>query len=95
MTINRELPRYRCHKEVWALKIKSIEHLPNPEPGRCAAASYGAVLTPEDGRYAPFEVSDDYMMKHRPQAGGYYVLYQGGYQSYSPADAFEGGYTPI
>lgn len=26
---------------------------------------------------------------------GYYVVYDGGYKSFSPAEAFEGGYTKI
>ena len=33
--------------------------------------------------------------KHDPQAGGYYVVYADGYQSFSPAQAFEEGYTRI
>ena len=35
------------------------------------------------------------MNKHAPQPGGYFVLYEGGYTSWSPADAFEAGYTPV
>lgn len=30
-----------------------------------------------------------------PAAGGYYVVYEDGYQSYSPAKAFEDGYAPV
>jgi hypothetical protein len=35
------------------------------------------------------------MKKHRPQVGGYYVLYEDGYHSFSPAPAFESGYSLI
>lgn len=92
----REMPRYRCHKEVWALKIASIDHLPNPDTtGTTAAASYGARITPEDKGYAAFEVDSSYVTKHRPEAGGYYVVYADGYKSFSPAKAFEDGYARI
>ena len=32
------------------------------------------------------------MEKHKPHAGGYYVVYDDGYKSFSPAKAFEEGY---
>lgn len=91
----REMPIYQCHKQVWALKIKSIEHLPNPDPGRSAAASYGAILTPEENGFHAFPVGAEFMTKHRPEVGGYYVVYKDGYRSYSPAKAFEEGYSPL
>jgi hypothetical protein len=100
----RELPRYKCHKEVWALKIKAIEIL-RPTiadldailAGGADADDYpGAMITPEEEGYAPFGVSTDYMHKHTPEVGGYFVVYFGdGHQSYSPAKAFEEGYTRI
>jgi hypothetical protein len=84
-----ELPRYKCHKEVWALKIKDIIRFPEDDkegnPG-------GAQLFPEETPYAPFPVDHEYMEKHKPQIGGYYVVYKVGYKSFSPADAFEDGY---
>ncbi len=55
----------------------------------------GAIITPEDAGYAPFAVSEEYIDKHNPQPGGYFVVYDDGYQSFSPAKAFEEGYTPI
>lgn len=91
-----EMPQYQCHKKVWALKIKDIAHKPNPDPtGRTAADSYGAILTPQENGYAPFDVSAEFMSKNRPEVGGYYVVYADGYKSYSPAQAFEDGYTLI
>jgi hypothetical protein len=85
-----ELPRYRCHKEVWALKIGAI-HMDHPA---CVLPG-DAMLTPTDTRYAPFLVRREYIEKHSPHAGGYYVVYKDGYKSFSPADAFEDGYTRI
>lgn len=74
----REMPRYKSHKSVWALKIKSIDELR---------------ITPEDAGYGPFLVDRAYIDKHQPQPGGYFVVYADGYKSFSPAKAFEDGYT--
>lgn len=86
---SREMPRYKCHKEVWALKIQGIER----EPYGNAGVRY--TLVPLDIQYAPFEVSQEFMDKHSPRVGGYYVVYKDGYKSFSPADAFEDGYSPV
>lgn len=104
MNTSMEMPRYRSHKEVWALKIKSVERkLPTVaelqeilegHPDK-ESRIVGAVITPEDERYAAFEVDQSYVQKHDPKAGGYYVVYKDGYKSFSPAEAFEEGYTAI
>ena len=83
--IGAELPRYRCHKQVWALKIRWVE----------AHANGSAALCPEDETYAPVEVDAVFVTKHLPKNGGYYVVYDDGYKSFSPAAAFENGYTRI
>lgn len=83
-----EMPRYKCHKEVWALKIKDVKVQTNDEGG-------GWWITPEESGYARFAVPHDWVMKHDPKAGGYYVVYKDGYKSFSPADAFEDGYTRV
>lgn len=85
-----ELPRYKCHKEVWALKLRSVafDHPLCVLPG-------DALLTPEDTTYAPFLVRREYTEKHKPTAGGYYVVYKDGYKSFSPAYAFEDGYARV
>ena len=83
MDDTKEMPRYKCHKEVHALKIDRI--LTDPEGGL-------PVIVPE-GNYTPFEVTHEWFAKHEPTASGYYVLYEDGYASYSPAKAFEEGYT--
>jgi hypothetical protein len=43
--------------------------------------------------YGTIEMTVKWMEKHDPQIGGYYVRYDDGYASYSPAKAFEEGYT--
>lgn len=95
MSVAREMPRYKSHKTVWALKILMIDPLPNPDPGNSAAMSYGAKITPAEEGYAPFDVDADYVTRRRPEAGGYFVVYEDGYQSFSPAKAFEEGYLSL
>lgn len=90
------LPLYQCHKTVRALKIAAIENKPNPdETGRSDATSHGAVITPAEESFLPFDVDGAYVCKHRPEVGGYFVAYDDGYTSYSPAKAFEDGYSPL
>lgn len=94
-----EMPKYRSHKTVWALKIASIEYnrtpSGNPDPSADRADSCTAIITPGDAGYAPFKVDAEFVRKHDPKVGGYYVVYSDGYKSWSPAEAFEGGYTRI
>jgi len=93
--VSIEMPKYQSHKVVWALKIKEIvfDHDLASKENRETDGS--AIITPEEDGYAPFEVDREYCRKHNPQVGGYYVVYEDGYKSWSPADAFEGGYTKL
>ena len=99
-----EMPRYKCHKEVWALKIKSVTKANPPtiqelqdildeKINPTDEEIVGAIIEPEEEGYAAFPVSRKFMLKHDPQVGGYYVVYADGYKSFSPAKAFEEGYT--
>jgi len=87
-----EMPRYQCHKKVWALKIAAIER---DGVGEDRESDGSAMITPLEAGYAPFRVDHDYMRKHKPEIGGYYVVYDDGYKSWSPAKAFEEGYTRL
>jgi hypothetical protein len=40
-------------------------------------------------------VDRHFVKKHDPESGGYLVRYADGYMSFSPAAAFEGGYTQV
>ena len=84
------MPQYRCHKKVWALKIDTVESFTSDETD----AAY-AQLTFVDKRYGVIVVNETYLNRHKPHAGGYFVVYEDGYWSFSPAIAFEGGYTLI
>jgi hypothetical protein len=88
MNTSIEMPKYKSHKEVWALKIKSIVR---DGEGENRESDGSAIITPEEDGYAPFRVESDYLHKHNPQVGGYYVVYQDGYKSFSPAQPFEEG----
>jgi hypothetical protein len=87
----REPPLYLCHKEVWALKIKALR----------LDESGGLVITPEDSGYGEFLVPAKFVKSYdasAPKPGWYWVRYADdadGYESFIPAEAFEGGYTRI
>lgn len=74
----REMPRYKCHKVVHALKIADVT---------------GETITPADPGYAAFTVDPKLFLRFTPSAGDYYVVYEDGYASFSPAQAFEQGYS--
>jgi hypothetical protein len=86
-----ELPKYQSHKQVWALKIAAL----SPHHDISGERVGDVCITPADQGYASFVVSADYVHRHDPQVGGYYVVYEDGYQSFSPAEAFESGYTAL
>lgn len=90
-----EMPRYRCHKEVHALKIRAVTHNSVLAQLSGNESDGSALITPDDAGFAEFRVTAEYVRKHNPQAGGYYVVYEDGYASFSPAKAFEDGYTRI
>lgn len=87
-----EMPKYQCHKQVWALKIKSIKR---DGEGEDRESDGSAIITPEEDGYGPFFVDFEYMSKHKPYVGGYYVVYKCGYKSFSPAEDFNAGYSRI
>jgi hypothetical protein len=90
-----EMPKYKCHKEVWALKIKEIVFDNDLAKETNRETDGSATITPEEEGYTPFKVDFDYVRKHKPEVGGYYVVYKGGYKSWSPAQEFEEGYSLI
>ena len=83
MTASREMPKYECHKKVWALKIAGI-----------VGDQHGGVyFQPAEDGYDKVPMSPEYVAKHKPEVGGYYVVYEDGYKSFSPASAFESAFT--
>jgi hypothetical protein len=84
MKINAQVdwPTYKCHKIVQAARIKAVRN-----------NSDGALLMLLNGD--DVRVDSEFRDKHRPFGGGYLVRYADGYLSFSPAAAFEGGYTQV
>lgn len=93
--VSARMPIYRSHKQVAALKIAKIEFDADKARAEDRETDGSATITPAETDYAPFKVDAAYVRKHDPKAGGYYVVYADGYKSWSPADAFEDGYTRI
>jgi len=86
------MPRYKCHKIVSALKIRLVK--PHMQSGKCTDCILA--FEPHDDQTFPNKtVHGSYFDAHKPTAGGYFVLYEDGYQSFSPAKAFESGYSLI
>lgn len=79
MVTSTDIPQYRSHKTVRAIKIMALQ----------INASGQAMIAPEGVEHASFHVNAEYVKKHNPKAGGYYVRYEDGYESWSPAEAFE------
>lgn len=78
-----KLPLYQSHKKVRASKITEW-----------VLADHGSRLdiVTENGTIT---LDPAWALRHKPEVGGYYVVYEDGYASYSPAQAFEEGYTRI
>ena len=97
----KEMPKYKCHKHVWALKIKDVIFDIDIAQEERRETDGSAMLVLEKDEYKPIKVDAAYLRKHKGDMdggnliGGYYVLYADGYKSWSPAKAFEEGYTEI
>jgi len=75
------LTTYKCHKEVKACKIEAVEMVPD---------KVGFIkLTIANGKTLELDLD----ARPKPSVGWYFVLYADGYYSFSPASAFEEGYS--
>lgn len=84
-----DLPYWRCHKVVRAAKIEKIEPCPYLGVG------WHDLFLDTPGGTLVRTVQPTYIDRHKPKVGGYYVLYEDGYESFSPAEPFQNGYTRI
>lgn len=80
-------PTYRSIKLVKAAKIEHIE--------LCGITRINTIILNAGGRKVDIKVEDGWLHKHEPRVGGYIVVYEDGYASYSPAEPFESGYIKI
>ena len=90
--VAREMPRYISCKLVWAVCIAAIEQAPADQEKQHPSGDW--YIKPAEDGYGPICVSHDFVAKHKPAVGGYYIRYQDGYESYSPSAAFLRGATP-
>jgi hypothetical protein len=90
-----QMPQYLCHKKVWALKIAKIDLDADRAQKEDTETDGSAMITPVEDGYAPFRVDNEFLRRNKIEVGGYYVLYEDGYKSFSPEKAFEDGYTLI
>lgn len=72
-----EMPRWKCHKEVEGFQIDRI---------------VGNSLISADADVFVI-ASYEYMERCKPFVGGYFVRYENGHESFSPAEPFESGYS--
>ncbi len=98
--LSSELPLYNCHKQVRAVEItKVIKHAHQDTDFddvvfEASADFQGAHLFYDHhSGLKTIAVTADWYRRHKPEAGGYYVMYEDGYTSFSPGSAFEAGYT--
>ena len=100
----REWPTYRSHKRVRAARIMSIEiicpnHTHEPEDDQ----DVEIMLVPLDPHRGRIKVSEEFFIhrilptleNHDHLLPGYYVMYEDGYDSWSPASTFEAGYDLV
>ncbi|MEL7628750.1 hypothetical protein AAGW04_07060 [Pectobacterium aroidearum] len=80
MNVN-DLPKWKCHKIVSAARIDGY-------------TTTTLSLAVNDAIVEVY-VGTDWMLRHRPEPGGYFVVYSDGYQSYSPPESFQAGYAPL
>jgi hypothetical protein len=80
-----EMPLYQCHKQVRAFKIGAIRR----------GKTFSRVYSTGVNQMFAVDVYESAIVKHNPQLGDYYVQYEDGYTSFSPAAAFEAGYSRI
>jgi len=97
--VSTPMPQYECHKVVSALKIKSIEFDTDLAQKENRETDGSAILSFEEGRFADIKVSRDFVSRIKSDAEmsdkGYYIVYRGGYKSWSPTKVFEEGYRKI
>jgi hypothetical protein len=93
-SVEVELPRYQSHKKVWADKVVKVKDNSGENCEAAMANDSFIIWYLDSGGYV--HVSKDLKLRGGENpVGGYYVQYDDGFQSWSPAKAFEEGYTRI
>lgn len=93
--VREHLTLYQSHKVVRAAKITDVAVTFDTDGNFISAMLEVEKEAGPSPVFARFMVDSDYVQKHDPQVGGYYVRYEDGYESFSPAEAFEAGYDSL
>ncbi len=72
-----------CHKQVMAAPIVAADPV-----------AHALTIMLPNGEPHTFAPAADFFARSTPTVGDYFVVYDDGYQSHSPAAAFEAGYHP-
>lgn len=80
-----ELAEWKCHKVVKAGKVLDAPILTDLE----------VTVEGADGAECEVQVPSNAFARGAPAIGDYIVIYEDGYISWSPAKAFEDGYTRL
>lgn len=81
--MSKELPLYKSHKTVRALEVASVTE----------GGPRGRNVFFKDDSYDPVLCPAEMFARYMPVPGDFYVVYDDGYQSFSPRKAFVEGYT--
>lgn len=84
----RRIPRYQSHKKVGALQIAEVDGC------RVSFEPVYSVTDDESLQPEPIVVDPSMFARFTPGKGDWFVVYEDGFESFSPAKAFEEGYTP-
>jgi hypothetical protein len=99
----RPFPLYQCHKVVHAIELRDLDLSPPRHPEASIEDAVSApMLLPMDPLFPPIAVTETWIMTKigtdnlaKIRAGGHcgwYVVYDDGYTSWSPDEAFSTGY---
>ena len=83
-SVQVRLPRWKCHKSVYADKIVEVSD-------EAFVTGVGAYISLVDNDLGNRVRAGE----KKPQVGDYYVVYDNGYASWSPAQPFEESYSRI
>jgi hypothetical protein len=84
MSLLIELPQYQRAQKVGALRIAHI--IPNPR---------GVELHFDNTRYAPIQVSLQWVTIHIPEVGAYFVVMEDGRDGCMSAERFDAEFTAV
>lgn len=80
-----ELTIYQCHKKVQGGKIVQVMKDRSLEGGAYLLLDCGVKI----------KAGPEFLERHKPAAGKYFLMHDDGYKSVSPGSVFEKGYKKI